>query len=943
MCNFNFAMLNSKNLSSRQTIYTLADDLQLALVVSGFLPVRSASFTCFVRRCLLATVCYTFYLSKNNRTLTMKSGLAFAVYGMFALLATFSSSFAGTDVTTEITKADYRAAARFTPSKLDKMVFSTAVEANWLEGKESFWYDYKTSEGTFYYLVDAARQTKKLLFDNAKMAAELSMIVKDAYDAQHLPIEKLEFIESDRVIRFEVTSSIDEDSNKIDVENNKNIGSKKEDDTSGNEKAETKKKVFAFTYDIVSGQLTWLQDENGKKEQPDWASPSPDGSKVAFVRGDNLYWMDRENYKKALADEKDESIVEHQITTDGVEHYNYAGGIYSAGERRRSDEKEEDRNKRKKATVSWSHDSGKLALTRYDYRKVNDLWVIDTLAEPRPVLTSYRYSMPGEEHVPQYELWVFDLKNNKNVKIKTERFTDQTLLFINERDLQFDYSTRNIMKQLKAVANQTFKWISPDNNKIYFYRVSRDFKKADLMVADTNTGESKVLVEERSNVYTYYYVFSRVPFHLVNGGREMIVWSERSGWAQLYLYDNNGNLKNPVTSGSYHVSDILGVDEKKRVVYFVANGKEKGEDPYYEHLYRVNFDGSGLKLLNPGDYTHKASLSKSTKYFVNNYSRVNTTPKSELRDSNGKLLMTLETADLSLLMDAGFKFPETFKVKADDSVTDLYGVMYKPYNFDPEKKYPIIAYVYPGPQTESVAKAFDLSFYSNHLPMLAQFGYVVVTVGNRGGHPQRSNWYQTFSTGNLRDYGLPDKKAAIEQLADRHNFINIEKVGIFGHSGGGFMSTAAMLTYPDFFHVAVSSAGNHENNIYNTVWSELHHGVKEVVDKDGNTKFEYMIQKNSELADNLKGHLMLATGAVDDNVHPGLTYRMAQALIKANKRFDFFLLPGQAHAFTTDEEYFNWIRADYFNKHLIGDYSDSVDITEMNREIQLKSIGVKRQ
>lgn len=866
----------------------------------------------------------------------MKSGLAFAVYGMFALLATFSSSFAGT----EVTKADYRAAARFTPSKLDKMIFSTEVAANWLEGHDSFWYEYKTTEGTSYYLVDAARRTKKLLFDNAKMAAELSMIVKDPYDAQHLPIKNLEFVEGNRLIRFEITSSLDEESGE---EGSEKLDNKKEGGASGEENTDTKKKVFVFTYDVDSGQLNWLRDEKAKKEQPDWASLSPDGSKVAFVRGYNLYWMNSENYEKALQDEKDKSIVEHQITTDGVEHYDYAGGRYSAGEKRRSDEKEEDRNKRKKATVSWSHDSSRLALTRYDNREVKDLWVIDTLAEPRPVLTSYRYSMPGEEHVPQYELWVFDLDNKKNVKIETEKFKDQTLLFINERGIRFDYSTRNLMKHLKAIANQPLKWISSEKDKIYYYRVSRDFKKADLMVADTNTGKSRVLVEERNNVYSYYYVFSPVPFYLVNKGREMIVWSERNGWAQLYLYDNNGKLKNPVTSGSYHVSDILGVDEQKRVVYFVANGKEKDEDPYYEHLYRVNFDGSGLKLLNPGDYTHKASLSKSTKYFVNNYSRVSAVPKSELRDSNGKLIMTLETADLSLLMDAGFKFPETFKVKADDGVTDLYGVMYKPYNFDPGKKYPIIAYVYPGPQTESVAKAFDLSFYSNHLPMLAQFGYVVVTVGNRGGHPQRSNWYQTFSTGNLRDYGLPDKKAAIEQLADRHDFIDIEKVGIFGHSGGGFMSTAAMLTYPDFFHVAVSSAGNHENNIYNTVWSEMHHGVKEVVDKDGNTLFEYTIQKNSELAGNLKGRLMLATGAVDDNVHPGLTYRMAQALIKTNKRFDFVLLPGQSHGFTTDDEYFNWIRADYFNKHLIGDYADSVDITEMNREIQLKSIGVKRK
>jgi dipeptidyl-peptidase-4 len=282
------------------------------------------------------------------------------------------------------------------------------------------------------------------------------------------------------------------------------------------------------------------------------------------------------------------------------------------------------------------------------------------------------------------------------------------------------------------------------------------------------------------------------------------------------------------------------------------------------------------------------------------------------------------------LMEAGFKFPEPFTVKADDGVTDLYGVMYKPFDFDPSRKYPIIAYVYPGPQTEGVTKTFNPR--SNNIS-LAQFGFVVIEVGNRGGHPQRSKWYHNYGYGNLRDYGLADKKAAIEQLATRHPFIDINKVGIWGHSGGGFMSAAAMLVYPEFFKVGWSESGNHENNIYNNSWSEKHHGIKEV-EKDGQVTFEYSIEKNSELAKNLKGNLMLITGDIDNNVHPANTYRLADALVKANKRFDMFVLPGVRHSFAPVSNYVNWLRGDYFARHLLGKSASDIDITQINRETQ---------
>jgi dipeptidyl-peptidase-4 len=342
-----------------------------------------------------------------------------------------------------------------------------------------------------------------------------------------------------------------------------------------------------------------------------------------------------------------------------------------------------------------------------------------------------------------------------------------------------------------------------------------------------------------------------------------------------------------------------------------------------------------MKLLNAGNASHAVAMSDDLRYFIDTSSRVDTAPESMLYDTFGASVTKLETTDVSALKEAGFKFPEPFAVKADDGVTDLYGVMYKPFDFDETKKYPVIAYVYPGPQTESVTKTFNPRGTSMSL---AQYGFIVIEVGNRGGNPQRSKWYHNYGYGNLRDYGLADKKAAIEQLARRCPYIDVNRVGIWGHSGGGFMSAAAMLVYPDFFKVAWSESGNHENNIYNHTWSEKNHGIKEI-DKDGKITFEFSIEKNSELAKNLKGHLMLVTGDIDNNVHPSNTYRLADALIKANKRFDFMVLPGKRHAYVDDGPYVNQRRAEYFCRYLLGKTEEDADIVELNREQQQNGKG----
>ena len=846
---------------------------------------------------------------------------------------------------------NYDLAAQWTSQKVGKLVFDTSVNPRWLEHSDRFWYAYQTRDGRRFLLVDPIKKTKAPLFDHAKMAATLTTITRLPYDAQHLPFSNVRFVKKDSAIEFDVQvpadaviaapakpSTTTEQASAVrppaEIDEPQQRGGQAA--AGGGARSGPRNRTLHFEYDLATARVSLLEADPHNARLPRWASLSPDEKTVVFSRKDNLFMMDTDNFAKALKKADDTSIVEVQLTTDGVENYSYGRTAREIANQREQEQQQQQQQREdgggdgedderdmddptgrmQAVNLIWSRDSNKVALVRRDSRKVSDLWVINALAQPRPTLETYRYSMPGEANIPQSEIHIFDRNSKQRVTVKEDRFPDQGV------QIAAMAPRNNIQRDPRRPIPA--QWLGDGSDKLYFTRLSRDQHRMDVAVADTATGEVKTLIEERLNTYV-----ESKPLRLVNGGTEMIFWSERDGWGHFYLYDAaSGALKNRITEGEFVATAIEGVDEKARVLFLSAGGREKGEDPYYTHLYRVGLDGTGFKLLNPGDASHNVSVTESAKYFVDNASRVNGSPESNLYDVTGVNVLKLETPDLAPLLEAGFKFPEPFTVKADDGITDLYGVMYKPFDFDPSKKYPIIAFVYPGPQTESVTKTFNPR--SNNIS-LAQFGFIVVEVGNRGGHPQRSKWYHNYGYGNLRDYGLADKKAAIEQLAKRHSFVDINRVGIWGHSGGGFMSAAAILVYPDFFKVAWSESGNHENNIYNNSWSEKHHGVKEV-EKDGKITFEYDIEKNSELAQNLKGHLMLITGDIDNNVHPTNTYRLADALIKANKRFDMFVLPGVRHSFQPVSGYVNWLRGDYFARHLLGASSETIDIVELNRE-----------
>lgn len=777
---------------------------------------------------------------------------------------------------------EYLQAEKFTESKLKNMLFSTMVDPHWFQNGNSFWYEYKTSEGKFWYVVTPSQKKKELLFDRDKLAAELTEIVQDPFEARHLPVKNLKVDADGKTFTFEVVSSQDEQSK--------------------DNKGKTDKKVFYFSYDYPTKKLTHLKDKEKEPDKLDWASVSPDGQSVVYAKDCNLFRMSISDYRKAQKNEKDSTIVEIQLTTDGMPDFGY-GIPYSI-----LNTDTLCNGKRRKAWGCWSPDSKYFVTIVSDDRAVKPLWVINSIAEPRPTLETYKYQMPGEMEAPEEHLYIFDMTSNTRKEIKVSAWKNQWLgleekpLEKKQRDMEFRPSV----------------W-QGDNNRFFVTRYSRDLHRIDVCTYTVGEDSIVPIVKERMNTYQ-----ETRPIHVLNGGKEFIQWSERDGWAHLYLYDDKGNLKNRITEGPWHVEQVLKIDEATRTVYFMANGKEKDENPYYEHLYKVNVNGSGLKRLTTGDYFHQISLSDDAQFAVDNFSRVNTIPCADLIDRNGNKVMTIQESDFSNLFAAGYKFPELFKVKAADGVTDLYGVMYKPYNFDSTKVYPIIDYVYPGPQVEAVYYPFTRM--SIRTDRLAQAGFIVISVGQRGGHPSRSKWYHNYGYGNMRDYPLADHKAAVEQLAARYKYIDIDKVGIHGHSGGGFMSTAAICQYPDFYKAAVSCAGNHDNRIYNRWWSETHHGVKETISEKGDTTFVYKIATNPEIVKQLKGHLMLVHGDIDNNVHPANTTRVVNALIRAGKRFDMLYLPGQRHAFGDMNEYFYWRLVDYFSEHLKGQKETTVDI-----------------
>ena len=608
---------------------------------------------------------------------------------------------------------------------------------------------------------------------------------------------------------------------------------------------------------------------------PATASWSPDRSKYVFIRNWNLFVTDAVTKK------------ETQVTSDGVKDFGYAtdnaGWIHSDN-----------------TILTWSPDSKKIATFQQDQRGVREMYLVSTVAG-HPKLDAWKYPLVGDSVVSMIQRVIIDLTGPQPKVVRLQMPPDQ------HRSTVCDHI---------SCAGGEFadvQWY-PDGSKLAFVSSSRDHKIATFRVADAATGVVKDVMREE--VKTQFESGDNVPnWRVLPSSNELLWFSERDDWGQFYLYNlTTGALKNKVTSGNGNVSLLLHVDEKARQLYFVGVGKEANRDPYFRHVYRIGLDGTALTLLTPEDGDHNVTWSPSKKYFVDSWSRPDLPPTAVLRDGvSGKLILTLETGDISRLLATGWKPPTRITVKARDGKTDLYGLMFTPSNLDSTKKYPIINYIYPGPQTGSVGSRSFSAARGDH-QALAELGFVLVMIDGMG-TPMRSKSFHDAYYGRMGDNTLPDQVAGMKELAARYKFIDIDQAGMWGHSGGGFATADAMFRYPDFFKVGIAESGNHDNRVYEDDWGERYHGL---LVRDANGRDNYEAEANQSLAKNLKGKLLLAHGTADDNVPPDNTLLLVDALIKANKDFDLLMLPNLPHSYGPASNYMMRRRWDYFVTNLLG-------------------------
>ena len=627
-----------------------------------------------------------------------------------------------------------------------------------------------------------------------------------------------------------------------------------------------------------------------EEELPDETRPSvnyleiisPNKKKSIYIKNYNLWIRDLTTKKTK------------QLTFNGYEDYGYATN--NAGW-----------IKNDRPVLKWSNDSKTITTFRQDSRMVGEMYLTTTNVG-HPNLQKWKYALPGDENIFEIERIFINVESGKISKFKMGR------------DFQRSTTTDHIAGWDGTLLDANF---SKDGKKLAFISSSRDHKEAHLQIADVNTGNIKSVYKEVSKTYFESGV-SGENWRVFFNSNEFLWYSEKDNWGHLYLHDlSNGNLKNRITSGEWLVRDVLHVDESTREIFFTGGGKEKG-NPYHVYLYKVNFDGSGLVCLTPEKGTHRINASEDWKYFTTTFSTTENSPVTLLKNRNGETLKEINRVDISELLENNWQQPIEFSVKARDNETDVYGLLYLPSFYNENHNYPVLNYIYPGPQSGSIGN-YGFSVARRDFQALAELGFIVIGVDAMG-TPGRSKSFHDAYYGNMGDNGLPDNIKAIKDLSKIYKGMDTERVGIWGHSGGGFASTRAILEYPEFYDVAVSSSGNHDNRNYEADWGEKWQGLLEYTDEDiddGDTNYDfkqtnYDNQANQLLAKNLKGKLMLAHGNLDDNVPPYSTLLVVDALIKENKDFDLIIFPNKRHGYGDMNNYFTRKKWDYFVKHLKG-------------------------
>lgn len=600
---------------------------------------------------------------------------------------------------------------------------------------------------------------------------------------------------------------------------------------------------------------------------------SPDKTKLAFLREYNL-WV------RELATGK-----ETQLTTDGVKDFGYATD--NAGW-----------TKSDNPIVVWSPDSKKIATFQQDQRKTGEMYLVP-VTNTHPELQRWKYPLVGDKNVTMIERVIVSVDTPGVVRLKMP--PDQ-----HRSSLCDDISCRG------GSGWDDVQW-SEDSAKLAFVSTSRDHKQEWFRVADAATGDVREVMGETTAKF-YESGNGKVNWKYLPKSNEILWFSERDNWGQMYLYDlTTGQLKNQITRGDGNVTEVRHVDEKSRTIYFVGVGKEKDRDPYFEHFYSVHFDGSGQRLLTTENANHDIAVSPDGRYFVDVASTPTTPQVAVVRKADGQPVMDVARQDIGRLAALGWQPLTPITVKGRDGSTDVYGFLFKPTSFDAAKKYPIVNLVYPGPQIGSCG---GRGFTAAHRDMqsLAELGFIVVCIDGMG-TPYRSKSFHEAYWGNLGDNTIPDQVSGMKDLAAKFPFIDLERAGMYGHSGGGNATAAAMFRYPDLFKVGIAESGNHDQRDYEDDWAEKWSGL-EVKNADGTSNYDS--QANQYIAKNLKGHLLLAHGTMDDNVPPNNTLLVVDALINANKDFDLLMIPNVAHGYGAASQYMTRRRWDYFVRYLAG-------------------------
>ncbi len=754
------------------------------------------------------------------------------------------------------TAADYDSAAKYLGGGLGALVVGGTVQANWLPD-ERFWYVSTTTAGSQVVLVNPVSRTRAPAFDHARVAAALTSAGGGQLTAQQMATQQLTL--SPRADTVIVTVA----------------GNRFACDVRGNRCAA----VPAAAADTggrggapgrgARGGGGGVAGRGGGRAGGGGGAPvnmSADGTKGAFIRDWNLWVRD-------IA-----TGTETQLTEDGQPNFGYAtdnaGWTGSAA-----------------AILLWSPDSKKIATQQQDERKVGEMYLVST-SVGHPTLRAWKYPLPGDSNVAMLHHVIIDVASRRTTRLQLPP--------------QFHRATLG-----DDISMNDYNW-SPDATKLALVSTSRDHKSAIFRIADATTGAVKTIFEEK--VATHFE--ARTGWRVLWNRNEIIWYSQKDDWGHLYLHDlNTGQLKNSITSGEGPVTSITRMDTAARVLWFAANGRERGQDPYYRHYYRVGLDGQNYVSLTPDDGDHTMTFSPSGKYIIDSYSTPQTPPTVALRDGvTGALLVPLEKADISRLLATGWRAPMSVKMKSADGKFDIYGMLFRPTKFDSTRRYPIINQIYPGPQSGSVgSRAFTTA--RGDRQALAELGFIVVSIDGSGTPGRSKAFHDNYYGAMGRHNTIPDQMAGMKELAARHSWIDINRTGIWGHSGGGFATSSAMFRYPDFWKVGISESGNHDQRNYEDDWGERYQGLLGGNVGPGDT---YDVEGNQNFAKDLKGKLMLAHGGMDNNVPPSNTMLVVERLIAANKDFDLVIFPNAGHGFGAAGNYMMRKRWDYFVKHLLG-------------------------